>query len=218
MRGILRRARSDERDSGITTIELIVAMGIFVSVVAIFLSGVVVMTNNAVRSTVTVNAGDRARLVLQRFDKQVRYADAVNLPGAGGGGRQYIEFRTPATVAKSGVTTCTQWRWDPATGVVAMRSWADGAGSLPSFVGVTTDLADAATAGYPFSVELASPLHPRQEVTVSLLFRGAEAAEVSSASSFVARNSSVESPSNIDGAPADGVSDNPVCAPAGFRP
>lgn len=208
----------DEGDSGITTVELIVAMGIFVSVIAIFMSGVVVMTNNAVRSTVTVDAGDNARLVLQRFDKQVRYADAINLPGAGSAGRQYIEFRTPATVAKSGVTTCTQWRWDPATKLVEMRSWADGAATLPTFKQVADGVvADANTAIKPFALDLASPLHPRQEVTVSLTFTGAESALVSASSSFVARNSSVESPSNVD-QPADGISDNPVCSKSGYRP
>ena len=223
---IRRRADSralpgrDERDSGLTTIELIVAMGIFVTVIAIFMSGVVVMTKNSVRSTVTINAGDSARLVLQRFDKQLRYADAVNLPGAGTGGRQYIEFRTPATVAKSGVTTCTQWRWDPATAVIEMRSWADGAtGTMPAFVGVGKGVvADASVTTYPFAVELASPLHPRQEVTVSLLLTGAEKSKVSAASSFVARNSSVDSPSNVDTSPTDGVSDSPVCKRTGYRP
>lgn len=219
MRAVLRRARSDERDSGITTVELIVAMGIFVTVIAIFMSGVVVMTNNAVRSTVTVNAGDNARLVLQRFDKQLRYADAVNLPGTGTVGRRYIEFRTPATVAKSGVTTCTQWRWDPTTTLMEMRSWADGAASLPAFVTVAKGVVpDASVPGYPFAMELASPLHPRQEVSVSLLFTGAEDAKISAASSFVARNSSVDSPSNVDSPPSDGASDNPVCWKAGYRP
>ena len=219
MREILHRIRSGERDAGITTVELIVAMGIFVTVIAIFMSGVVTMTNNAVRSTVTVNAGDNARLVLQRFDKQLRYADSVNLPGAGSAGRQYIEFRTPSTVAKSGVTTCTQWRWDPTTSLIEMRSWADGAASLPTFVAVAKGVvADASVPAYPFAVDLASPVHPRQEVTVSLLLTGAEGAKVSAASSFVARNSSVDSPSNVDSPPADGSSDNPICWKTGYRP
>lgn len=101
-----------------------------------------------------------------------------------------------------------------------MRSWADGVGgSLPSFVNVATGVvADASVTQYPFALELASPLHPRQEVTVSLLLTGAEDMEVSAASSFVARNSSVESPSNVDSPPSDGVSDNPVCAKSGYRP
>lgn len=219
MRAALRQARGDERDSGITTVELIVAMGIFVTVIAIFMSGVVMMTNNAVRSTVTVNAGDSARLVIQRFDKQVRYADAINLPGAGTLGRQYIEFRTPATVAKSGVTTCTQWRWDPTTKLMEMRSWADGAAVLPPFVSVAKGIvADPSVTKYPFAMDLATPVHPRQEVTLSLLVTGAEGAKVSASSSFVARNSSVESISNVDSPPADGVSDNPVCWKTGVRP
>jgi type II secretory pathway pseudopilin PulG len=219
MRGMLRRVReAQQRDAGITTVELIVAMGIFVTVIAIFMGGVVVMTKNAVRSTVTANAGDSARLVLQRFDKQVRYADAINLPGPGTGGRQYIEFRTPATVAASGVTTCTQWRWDPTTTVMEMRSWADGATSLPAFVSVAKGIvADPSVPKYPFALDLASPVHPRQEVTVSLLLSGAQGARVSTASSYVARNSSVESPSNVDN-PADGVSDTPVCWKTGVRP
>jgi hypothetical protein len=78
-------------------------------------------------------------------------------------------------------------------------------------------VADTSVPKYPFALDLASPVHPRQEVTVSLLLSGAQGARVSTASSYVARNSSVESPSNVDN-PADGVSDTPVCWKTGVRP
>ena len=139
----LRRIIEQRRDdAGISIVELLIAMAIFVTVIVVFMAGVVVMTKNTVRSQVTIDAGDDVRRVFQVIDKQVRYADAINRPGAGGGGRMYVEFRTPATVAASGVTTCTQWRWDPATELLAdphvdrrRRR------TLPAFRTVATDIA-----------------------------------------------------------------------------
>ena len=63
----------------------------------------------------------------------VRYSDGINLQGAGASGDIYFEFRTPADSAPSGVTTCTQWRYDPIAQTVASRSWPDGSLSSATF-------------------------------------------------------------------------------------
>ena len=226
----LRRIIEQRRDdAGISIVELLIAMAIFVTVIVVFMAGVVVMTKNTVRSQVTIDAGDDVRRVFQVMDKQVRYADAINRPGTGGAGRMYVEFRTPATVAASGVTTCTQWRWDPATELLQTRTWTDGPGTLPSFRTVATDIAapdltPAPTPAptptptpYPFAMTPAEPTHPRQELSLTLRIEGAEDAEISTASTFIARNSSVESDGNAD-TNGDGVSDKPACWKTGVRP
>lgn len=205
-------------EAGISVIELIVALGIFTFVVAIFMSGVVVMTRNTVRSEVTADAGDDLRTVFQRLDKQVRYADAMNFPGVSGTGSAYVEFRTPATVAASGVETCTQWRWVPSTQRLEVRSWRSSAATLPPFVLMAQDVVDDTSVGlYPFEMTPATPQHPRQSLTVTLLVEAVQDREVSTGSTFVARNSSVESPGNTD-TNGDGVSDLPACWRSGVRP
>ncbi|WP_407343033.1 type II secretion system protein J [Pengzhenrongella phosphoraccumulans] len=211
--------RQDE--SGFSLLELLVAMGIFTVVCAVFLAGMVTMTRETVRTQVTVDAADSVRRVFQRLDKQVRYSDAINLPGASASGTEYVEFRTPATVSAAGVTMCTQWRWDPATALVESRVWAESAPSLPGWIVVATSVVapDPAVPGYhPFSVVRASPEHPRQSLKLDLLLKSdASAGQVSSASTFVARNSSVESSGNAD-TNGDGISDLPACWRAGVRP
>jgi prepilin-type N-terminal cleavage/methylation domain-containing protein len=206
-------------DAGMSLIELIVAMGIFSIVVAIFMAGLVTMTRNTVRAEVTADAADSVRRVFQRLDKQLRYADAINLPGAGASGAQYVEFQTPATVSASGVTMCTQWRWVPSTEQVEARVWPAASATLPAWSVVATHVvADATATHYPFEVLLATPEHPRQSMKLSLLLESeASAGQVSTQSLFVARNSSVNSSGNKD-ANTDGISDLPACWPSGVRP
>jgi len=211
-------AQGDDRDRGVTIIELIVSMGIFLTVLGIFMAGVVIMTHNAVRVQATADAGADVKKAFQRFDKQVRYADAINRPGNGASGARYVEFRTPATVSKSGVTVCTQWRWDPSTKLLQQRTWTDVTGTLGAFMTVAENVVlDATVTGYPFAMSEASPQHPRQELTVNLTVQGAEKRLVSSESTFIARNSTIDSDGNDD-LDGNGVSDHPACWKTGVRP
>ncbi|WP_258723188.1 PulJ/GspJ family protein [Cellulomonas sp. NS3] len=213
------RGGAEAAEDGMSLVELLVAMAIFTIVVSVFMAGLVTMTRNTVRTEITADASASVRRVFQRLDKQVRYADAINLPGNGPSGARYVEFRTPATVAASGVTTCTQWRWDPTAKVLQSRTWAQSAGSLPAWRVVATDVTvDSGVPGYPFQVLVAEPDHPRQSLRVNLLLTSdASAGQVSTESTFVARNSSVESAGNAD-TNADGVSDTPACWRSGLRP
>lgn len=203
------------RDDGYTLVELMVALGIFSFVVAIFMAGVVVMTRNTALTSARVEAQSELRTAFQRLDKQVRYADAVNLPGAGSSGAIYVEFRTPATVAASGVTTCTQWRYVPSTGVVQARTWEQSATALPGFGTVITDVSGPSA---PFTLTVADPEHPRQSLSVRFEVDNAKVdTTIVSESSFVARNSGVDSPGNAD-TNGDGISDLPACWRTGVRP
>jgi len=221
------RARAEDRtappsrDAGMTLIELLVSMGIFTVLVAVIMGGVVIMSRSTVRSDITVSAGDGLRTAFQRLDRQVRYAEAVNFPGAGSGGRQYVEFRVSATVSSTGKATCTQWRWDPTSRTLDRRSWEDRAGvTVPAFGTVVRDVQppDAGDADpYPFQLLKATADNPRQRLAVRLRAGDPQfASPVEQQTVFVARNSSTNSLTNSDTATA-GVSDIPVCM-AGGRP
>lgn len=216
------RVHGARPDAGMTLVELIVSIGIFTIVVSVFMAGVVIMTNNTVRSDVTAQSGDSVRLVFQRLDRKVRYAEAINLPGAGAGGARYVEFRTSARSSGSGVATCTQWRWDPTTRLVQQRTWNDVSGAVaPGWSTLVTDVlpdSDTSGRGYPFEVLLADDVTPHQRLVLRLTV-GSENADVTvdSETSFVARNSTSTSLSNAD-EDGDGVSDTPVCLAASGRP
>ena len=123
MRMWRRRAQPDVRpDAGMTLVELIVAMGIFTIVIAVFMSGIVVMTRDTARAQAVADSGDGVRLAFQRFDKEVRYAAAINRPGFGSDGAYYVEYLTTA-VEVGTPPICTQWRVVPGAKVLQRRSW-----------------------------------------------------------------------------------------------
>lgn len=216
----MRRGRREPGDGGMTTIELIVAMGIFTVVCVVFLTGVVMMTRSTVRASSQSQAVDSSRIIFQRLDRQVRYAESVNAPGTGAGGAQYVEFRISATVSDTGVARCYQWRYDPSLGSIAWRTWDDTAGTAPgAFTTVATDILPAPTGysdPYPFTFQTATSVHTRQELSLRLRAgTSIAAAAVDTESSFVARNSSASSQSNtLDGS---GQSSAPVCLSVATR-
>lgn len=215
------RPVSRARDAGTTLMELIVSMGIFTVLIAVIMGGVLMMTGSTVRADVTVAASDGLRTAFQRLDRQVRYAEAVNFPGAGTAGRRYVEFRVSATVSATGKASCTQWRWDPTSGTLDRRSWEDRAGVVvPAFATVMSDVQGPVPGDadpYPFQLLKATSDNPRQRLVVRL--RAGDPAitsPVEQRTVFVARNSSTNSLTNGDTVVA-GVSDIPVCM-AGGRP
>jgi len=204
-----------------TLVELLVSMAIFSILLSVVMAGIVSMSRSTVRADVVATASDGVRVAFQRMDRQVRYAEAVNFPGAGSAGRQYVEFRIGATVSLNGKAMCTQWRWDPATAQLERRTWEDKASpAIPVFSTVVGDV-QGAPAGYahpyPFELHKATAENPRQRLAMRLRAGdGRFARPVESETIFVARNSSTSSITNADTAVA-GVSDIPVCM-AGGRP
>lgn len=219
------RRRGDElpaahdTERGMTLIELMVAMSIFLIFMAMILGTTVTLAQNASRSQATSEASNFTLTVFGAFDRQVRYADAVNFPGTGAGGSRYVEFRTPGASSVSGVTTCTQWRYSPSLGRLDSRTWSD----LPSAtVGAWSTkqnhVIDDGGAGYPFELKPASVSGSTMQQLVVTIHAGSASLDAGAAmsTSFVARNSSISSPSNLD-LDNNKESDTPVC-PAGNRP
>lgn len=213
------------RDAGISLMELIVSMAIFTVVIAVFMSGLLVMTQGAVRAQDVTDAGDAARKSFQTMDKQIRYASSINLPGVGASGAHYVEFLTTA-VPDGGDPLCTQWRYDPTARVLEYRTWRDlptgGPSAWRHIAGDVRNQLTGAAAQPPFVLERAGATTTRQKLLVTIdVGRGPAGADqvvgADVATAFVARNSSDASPSNAD-LNLDGVSDTPVCTTHLERP
>lgn len=207
-------SRQGADDAGMSLVELLVAMSVFAVLLAVVMTSVVATGRSAVRAQNTADTADDARRAFTIMDKQARYADAVNFPGAAGGD-YWVELRTISLTDET--PRCVQWRYRTSTGELQTRTWTEGA--APSTGAWTTVLTTGARGaqGQPFGMVPTSSDRTLQSLTVSLLDSRSGAGSSSLQTTFVARNSSAASPGNTDVAPADGVSDTPVCAPVGYR-
>lgn len=216
------RRRAPRGDDGVTLVEQLVAMSIFMVVVGLFMSALVTMTSGTSRTQNTADSGDSVRAAFLRMDRQVRYATDINQAGRGASGDWYVEFRSPqqstsTTAARSDVPAglCTQWRYGVAEGHLDMRTWTDGSVPPSSWTTVATRLQPPAAA--PFSVALTSDSQPFQRLSVHLVAArgtGGAAGSAEIETTFVARNSSPASTTNVD-SNHDGVTDSPVCSAGG---
>jgi hypothetical protein len=194
-------------------------MSVFTFLLGIFMAGLVSMTQGTLRVTNTADSSDEARRAFLRLDRQVRYADAINYPGQGTDGAWYVEFRTPLSDLTGPTARCSQWRYRP-DGTFQTRSWAEGsAPAATSWSTVMTSFTAGTTS--PFVLHPATGTQVRQRLEVELDASRGRASTRGSAdldTSFVARNSTANSPGNVDTALPTGVSDNPVCgAPGAIR-
>ena len=211
----LRKRLSGGADSGFTLVELLVAMVIFSVFLAIVISSVVAITRASTKVQTTARTTASELVVFQRLDREVRYADSINFPGVGlSSGDVYVEFRIPASSTVNNVTLCTQWRYNPNNGTISSQTWPDVA--TPTFSGWDTEMTNVYNDGgatYPFLLTPAVGQTSKQWLTLTVDGgnTGVKGTKISSV--FIARNSSVQSPSNAD-TNMDGKSDSPVCIAA----
>jgi len=209
-----------EGDAGLTLVELMVSLIVFSLFLTILLSAVIGITRASSRAQLLSRSSSNVLIVFQNLDRQIRYANAINFPGAGPSGSRYIEFRTGAESAPTGVVTCTQWRYNPAAAAIQTRTWPDVVGASPTpWVTKISDVTDLGTPDYPFKmIPAAIGASSMQQMAISvssgtpLVTPGAAIS-----TNLVARNSSIQSPSNSNVIVA-GVSDTPVCLSSGSRP
>lgn len=216
LRSRAQRTRSDRSDDGLSLVELVVAMAIFSIVLGIYFGALISMAQTTARAQGAVDASDALRATFNAMDHQVRYATSINRPGMGASGAWYVEFE--ATDLPDGAPSiCHQWRLDPASQEMAYRTWKQGDPTVGSWRGVSWDVVSP-SAGSPFTFRPASATELRQSLTVSLRVEGRDAAVLAEqTTTFVARNSSQNSPSHLD-ADGDGASDTPVCLTVMGRP
>lgn len=216
----LRRPRRlDQRatEAGYTLVELIVAMGIFAVFLTVFIGAIVAVSRISTEARVDAQTSSAAGIALQRIERSVRYADSVNQPGAIAG-NSYVEWRTDAVSASSGVTTCAQLRYRAADGTIALRTWpVNQSPSTGKWNVIMRDVIGSATAGYPFAtVVAAAGVSNYQGLTVQLRAGLDDRVGSEAITTIYAKNSSVESPSNA--VAGSGQSSTPVCAGSGYRP
>ncbi len=214
----LRKRLSGPGDSGFSLVELLVAMLIFSVFLAIVISSVVSITRASTKVQTTARTTSQELVVFQRLDREVRYSDAINFPGVGAtSGYMYIEFRIPASSTVNNVTLCTQWRYVQSTGSIQSRTWPDTA--TPTFSNWDTEMTNVYNDGgptYPFMLTPATGTSGKQLLTLTLDSGNTGVKGTAIQSVFIARNSSVQSPSNAD-VHVPGVSDTPIC-PGATRP
>lgn len=203
----MRSPRS--REEGMTLVELIVAMGIFAVLLSVLTAGIVGVSRNFTESRVDAQTSKAVGIAVQRVERSVRYADSINY-SAVVSGKSYVEWRTDAVSAPSGVTTCTQLRYDESTGTIAMRQWASTASpSTGTWNVILSSVTGAATAAYPFVTVAAGGGVLYQGLNLNLS-TGLDADTGTTASvTYYAKNSGVDSPSNASD--ASGQSQVAVC-------
>jgi prepilin-type N-terminal cleavage/methylation domain-containing protein len=204
-------------DRGLTLVELLVAMGIFVIVLAVFMTGVVSMTRTTASAQGVSDATTSTRKVLDRFDRQVRYSTGINRPGLGSSGSYYVEFAMPAQAAGA-IPLCVQWRYDPAARTIALRTWNDTATPSPTgwssmASNVRNDLATEA----PFKFFASNSTSKEQALQVLLDIGVGSQRGALVATTYVARNTSTATQTNPD-LDLNNLSDTPVCQAGVGRP
>jgi len=115
-----RRHAQRSAEEGFSLIELVVVMGIFTMILGIITASVVEMMSQTRKESGQADNLDSARKIIQTLDTEVRYANAVTVPGTGTDGSYYVEWRSGNSGQQQ---TCTQWRYIPSTGQVERRSW-----------------------------------------------------------------------------------------------
>ena len=228
------RARRTAGDGGYTLVELVIAMGVFAAVLAVFMSALLLMFRDTNRVQTVGKNADGLRKAFMTLDRQVRYADGVNVPGprTTGGRTFYAEFRTPQDGAIA--AQCYQWRFDATVGTLAWRTWQATAAVPAAAAGwrqVASGLAAGSTVANPFAMkpavliggaqataspDLTSVVHQRLDVAVNS-GRGTAGTGEQLRTTFVAVNTDVNSPGNLSVGASGTASDNPVCSPSTSR-
>jgi prepilin-type N-terminal cleavage/methylation domain-containing protein len=208
----MRRHRADE--GGYTLVELLVAMGLFGVLIAIYMAGIVQMTRSTVRVQNVTGSTDEARRAFDRFDHQLRYASAVNRP-VEVGNDWYLEFLTTATGTSSG--QCTQWRLLSATDQLQLRTWPDVATPVATnWVTVASHVVNDPNqvSQYPFGFHPADSTYNRQSLDLTLLVSNGPTGGAQVKATFVARNTSTATVTNA-ATVNPLVSDTQVCQQLG---
>ena len=218
LRALIDIQRGSRGDDGFTVIELMAAMAIFAVFLAVVMSSILSITRASTKVQVTARSASAELSAFQRMDREIRYSDSVNYPGVGApSGDMYIEFRTPASSTKNNITLCTQWRYDLSSRSLQLRFWNDGASPTSNWQTVVTNVANDGGATYPFNMLPATNSGSTMQQLVLTIDAGNTVVKGAAIqSTFVARNTTIASPSNSDDL-VDGKSDNPIC-PGATRP
>jgi Tfp pilus assembly protein PilW len=207
--GARRSCRAGSRpDGGFTIVELGVAMvvtAVLLAAVATALTSVVGAYRKVQDTTL---ADDRGRVILDRIDRDLRQASAVNLPQTVGGAA-FVEYQTDVG-DPAAPPSCTQWRLDGSAHLLAVRTWTLPAPAIaPGWATVATGVVNDLTAEPPFTLAAPGATAQREQLAVQLRLALPKGQALTKAT-VAARNSSASTGAAAD-ADGDGVPDAPVC-------
>ena len=122
MNRLLRRWRErlQDKESGMSLLEVTVTMSIMAVFMVIFTAGMSAIFGSVDKDESLNDAQGQLNVAFLRLDKEVRYASAVSQPGQVGGD-WYVEFLT----TNSGTPRCTELRLTTA-GKLERRTWTHG--------------------------------------------------------------------------------------------
>jgi prepilin-type N-terminal cleavage/methylation domain-containing protein len=208
----LRRIRErTDNDAGFSLVELLIAMLVFAIFLTILLSSITGIVRASTKVSVVASTSNGLLNVFQKFDRQVRYADAVNFPGTGSTGYIYVEFRVNKASSPNGVTTCTQWRLNTTTSSLQSRTWPEMANATATpWITMLPNVANDALPTYPFKLIPADSTFKNQQLVLTIDGGLAPIKGAAVSTTFVARNSLIGTTSNSQTQHV-GVSDTPVC-------
>jgi prepilin-type N-terminal cleavage/methylation domain-containing protein len=120
----------EERDAGITMIEMVVVMSIMSVLMVLFTTSVVTVYRTFNKVDATNQAQEQVNNVFLRLDKEIRYAQAVSAPliGTPASAVEYMMAPPPGVVEP----TCVQLRLRTDTGQLQRRTWLDSTGVVPT--------------------------------------------------------------------------------------
>lgn len=149
--------RRDPDDSGVTLLELVVAMTIMSIFGTMFVNAIVQMHRATDRTNATATAQSDFNTVFLRLDAQIRYATGISIPGTGPD--PYVEY----LITNTGAEVCGELRLLSANSQLQWRQWARGA--TP---GGWTVLASNVSSSTPFTLTVADSGSAYQTLTLSL--------------------------------------------------
>jgi prepilin-type N-terminal cleavage/methylation domain-containing protein len=206
-----RPGAEEGSDTGVTLVELLVAMSIFTVLMSIFMVSIARMTHQTVRVQNVGDATASMQRAFERLDRQVRYANAINR-SAVSGGNYYLEFRTDALARRAAADRCDQYRVNVAAGTLEWRSWdvpIPPSTTTPTPTGWATMATrvvlrtNAAVVIPPFEMFPTSSDSSRQRVIIRLDVKAPDSPVVQTDSTLVARNSTSSTSTNINSPTGD---------------
>lgn len=167
-----------EGDEGFTLLDTVMAMIVMTVVTAVFTSSVLMMYRTANRVDARSVAQTQVALVMQKLDRQLRYARGISTVYGGG---RYVDYLT----VRPNQQQCVQLRLQGT--VLAQRTWTYQ--RAPMDLSAWTPLATDVTGVTPFTYVPPTTTMGYQQLTVSLTV-GSGSGREANAVTFTAMNSS----------------------------
>jgi prepilin-type N-terminal cleavage/methylation domain-containing protein len=104
-------------EAGFSLMEVMVTMGVMSVVLALSTTGIVRLYAAQNSTDALASATGQIHIAFVRLDRDIRYASAVSLPGAGSSGAEYVEY----LITNTGTSVCHQLRLTPSGRLEARR-------------------------------------------------------------------------------------------------